>query len=520
MAEWKKVVVSGSAAELASINVTNAVTASYFVGDGSGLTGVQASGLNIEGFTNGTGITVAATDKLLLSDAGTEKYITVSQLFDTSDFDSEVGAVIAASNVVDLADVNDAGSGEIITDAERTKLSGIADGAEVNTVDSVNTQTGAVVLDADDISDSSTTNKFTTSAEITKLAGIETGADVTDTTNVRGAGALMDDEVTNLAQVKAFDSSDYATAAQGALADSALQDITGESVTDLTDVTSAGSGAIITTTERSKLNGIAAGAEVNVDTNITVVENTSTVEIQSSTGTNDEILAATTSAAGVMSSADKTKLDGIETNADVTDVANVEAALGSISVTATSDVTSVGSGAIITSTERTKLNGIETNADVTDSTNVQAAGALMDSELTNESAVKAINQGLTTSSDVSFRNIVATGDLTVQGTLTSVQTTNLNVEDQIVLIGSGSTDARDAGFVFGGSNGTANSGDAFFYDMDTDRPAWSSDDVAWNATSIAPTAFIPRVFDSDLAHTPIAERGSIKVEATDIYIYV
>jgi chemotaxis protein histidine kinase CheA len=57
----------------------------------------------------------------------------------------------------------------------------------------------------------------------TKLDGIEAGADVTDTANVTAAGALMDSEVTNLAQVKEFDSSDYATAAQGALAASATQ---------------------------------------------------------------------------------------------------------------------------------------------------------------------------------------------------------------------------------------------------------------------------------------------------------
>jgi hypothetical protein len=48
----------------------------------------------------------------------------------------------------------------------------------------VNSQTGVVVLDADDISDAATTNKFTTAADITKLAGIETGADVTDAANV------------------------------------------------------------------------------------------------------------------------------------------------------------------------------------------------------------------------------------------------------------------------------------------------------------------------------------------------
>src|SRR5210317_998653 len=108
-------------------------------------------------------------------------------------------------------------------------------------VQSVNTATGAVVLDADDIDDSSTSHKFVTASDITnlgnlsgtntgdqdlssyqlqptesafvdgdktKLDGIEASADVTDTANVTAAGALMDSEVTNLAQVKAFNSSD------------------------------------------------------------------------------------------------------------------------------------------------------------------------------------------------------------------------------------------------------------------------------------------------------------------------
>jgi hypothetical protein len=66
-----------------------------------------------------------------------------------------------------------------------------------------------------------TTNDFT-DADHSKLNGIEASADVTDVTNVTAAGALMDSEVTNLAQVKAFSSSDYATAAQGTLATNAL----------------------------------------------------------------------------------------------------------------------------------------------------------------------------------------------------------------------------------------------------------------------------------------------------------
>ena len=132
-------------------------------------------------------------------------------------------------------------------------------------VQSVNTATGAVVLDADDIDDASTTNKFVTAADITnlgnlsgtntgdqdlssyqlqpsegafvdgdktKLDGIEALADVTDATNVEAAGALMDSEVTNLAQVKSFDSADYATAAQGTLADSALQSLAAGALSD------------------------------------------------------------------------------------------------------------------------------------------------------------------------------------------------------------------------------------------------------------------------------------------------
>jgi hypothetical protein len=68
-------------------------------------------------------------------------------------------------------------------------------GREAAPVDSVNTQTGAVVLDADDIDDTSTTNKFTNAADISRLSAVEAGADVTDTANVQAAGALMDSEV-------------------------------------------------------------------------------------------------------------------------------------------------------------------------------------------------------------------------------------------------------------------------------------------------------------------------------------
>lgn len=58
----------------------------------------------------------------------------------------------------------------------------------------------------------------------------------------------------------------------------------------------------------------------------------------------------------------------------------------------------------------TKLDGIETSADVTDTTNVTAAGALMDSELTDIVAVKALNQGVATTDSPTFAGLTVDTD--------------------------------------------------------------------------------------------------------------
>jgi hypothetical protein len=55
-----------------------------------------------------------------------------------------------------------------------------------------------------------------------------------------------------------------------------------------------------------------------------------------------------------------------------------------------------------TSAEETKLNDIETLADVTDSTNVTAAGALMDSELASIADVKALDQSVVSGATPTF----------------------------------------------------------------------------------------------------------------------
>ena len=162
----------------------------------------------------------------------------------------------------------------------------------------------------------------------TKLDGIEASADVTDTTNVTSAGALMDGEVTNLAQVKAFDTTDYATAAQGATADSASQATGVEDNADVTDtanVTAAGalmdselasitdvkaldqsvvSGATPTFTTTNFTD--ATNKRLMTDAQETVLDNTS------NTNTGDEAAASTTVAGVVELDTDAEFTDGTD----------------------------------------------------------------------------------------------------------------------------------------------------------------------------------------------------------------
>jgi hypothetical protein len=94
-----------------------------------------------------------------------------------------------------------------------------------------------------------------------------------------------------------------------------LGHVTSVSARNLSNATTSAAG-VMSAADKTKLDGIAAGAQVNVGTNIAQgTRTTTTVPITSSTGSNATLQVATTALAGVMSSADKTKLDGIATGA-------------------------------------------------------------------------------------------------------------------------------------------------------------------------------------------------------------
>ena len=117
---------------------------------------------------------------------------------------------------------------------------------------------------------------------------------------------------------------------------------------------------------------------------------------------------------------DGTKLDGIESGATADQTAaEIKTAYES----------NLNTNAF-TDADESKLDGIEASADVTDTANVTAAGALMDSELTSEASVKALNQGVATTDSPSFAGLTTAG-LTLGATAITATGTELNYVDGV-----------------------------------------------------------------------------------------
>lgn len=98
---------------------------------------------------------------------------------------------------------------------------------------------------------------------------------------------------------------------------------------------------------------------------------------------------------------------------------------------AASDIQQPPSEGAFADGDKTKLDGIEASADVTDTANVTAAGALMDSELTSEASVKAIDQGLATTDSPTFAGLTSNGDIVFEGATNDGFETTVTVADPL-----------------------------------------------------------------------------------------
>ena len=220
MATYNVTTNFGAKDDLASGNAAKKIKGSEFTTEFNNI----ATGVNSKANTTTVNaVTTTANAALPKTGGAMTGAITTNSTFDGVDVATRNGVLTTTTNTANAAlpKAGGAMTGAITTNStfdgrdvatDGTKLDGIEASA---TADQTPAEIRAAVEAATD------SNVFT-DADHTKLNAIEASADVTDTANVTAAGALMDSEVTNLAQVKAFDSTDYATAAQGTLATNAL----------------------------------------------------------------------------------------------------------------------------------------------------------------------------------------------------------------------------------------------------------------------------------------------------------
>lgn len=148
-------------------------------------------------------------------------------------------------------------------------------------VDSVNGQTGVVVLDAADV-----------------------GADAAGT----AAAAVS-------AHVAATNPHpEYLTPAEGDAAYTPIAHV-GAGGAAHANAVAAGAAGFMTGADKTKLDGVEAGAQVNAPTDLSVGYSSGYVTLNSSTGADTALDAATAVVAGVMTAADKAKLNGVATGA-------------------------------------------------------------------------------------------------------------------------------------------------------------------------------------------------------------
>ena len=126
--------------------------------------------------------------------------------------------------------------------------------------------------------------------------------------------------------------------------------------------------------------------------------------------------------------------------------------------------------------------------------------------------------GVGTNDSPQFTNLTLTGNLTVQGTTTSIETANLLVEDKFILLNSGSANPDVGGIIIDEGSGN---GHAFIFNNSSQRFGFTGS-LSHDATTATPSAFAAAVVDIDAGHADISEyqkNGNIKVDSGTIYIY-
>ena len=520
MATWKKVLVSGSAIEVSQLNVgpnqqitptqaTTFLSGSFtgsFTGNGAGLTGVTATAV----FPTTLLTPITSATQVFVND-GANKYATVGQ-FTASAYAGVSGDItINAAGVAAIA-ANSVALGTDTTGdyvASITSGNGLTGGASgEGSTPTLAVGAGThITVNADDVAVNTTTLTPAISGSIFS----QVSGDVTIT-----AGGV-------------------ATIAANSVA--LGTDTTGNYVQDIT----AGAGI-------NTLSGASEGTQQTISVNSGSMLPYYSGSIFSTVSGDITITAAGVSAIGT----------GVIVNADVNAAAAIAASkinFSGTSFVSASVLSSPAQGQALLTTNGVAGSTIDlgletgdsptfagltiTNGNVainnTTSTALTTTGTTAAVFNANATTVNAFGAGTTISIGAATGNttvnnsLVVTGNLTVNGTTTTIDTTNVTVEDRFIVLnhGSGSVSpTSEGGIIIEGT--TPDVGSAFYFDGDTIGRWGIAPGVSATAASVAANSFMVSVSGSTAAPTGDPFYGGstngfgnmhVNTSTGDIFIY-
>lgn len=619
MAQWRKVLVSGSAAHVSSVEVGtldgtsgtiinnssiagSRITGSFtgsFVGDGTNLTGITATSLDIDAFGSDlTSATLAVSDLILVSDGGTDGRANIGDLATPLagtglEADSNTIRIAAAAagnglsggagsalaldlNELTAADVNVANDSIVLIDADDSngsKKESVADfvdaingtgiaassgqlsvaAAQTSITSVINSSLGKIGTAADQeyikfdtanevnvhVNDSEKLSVTATGVDITGdltlagavsassgITGSFTGSFVGDGSNLTGVGFQIDELSNTLTAVAQTDllvvadadaSNEEKKITFSNLEDQILANINSES----SEVAAAAGGRITIADNAvtlAKLAGITRGSiivgdasgdpaalDVNDDGKILVGDGN---DVNSVAVSGDVALANNGAVTIADNAVTLAKMAGLARgNIILGDSSGDPSALsaggnGQILVGDGNDLASVAvSGDIaLANNGAVTLASAQTNIETIYNTSLIIGRAANDTTInftTDDQIV--FDQGSTEAMKIDSTGVTVAGNLTVNGTTTTISSTNLLVKDPFVFAASGSAGSNvDGGLIVqeGAAEGT---GSAFYHDTTDNRwaVAKSVEQKATAVTALEHVVTVKQLGDND-----------------------
>lgn len=493
MATWKKIIVSGSNAELAQVTasvgvlvgsnqvigttqvatkLTGSFTGSFtgvHVGDGTGLTGVTAT----PSFPTNATTNLASTDKFFVND-------------DPGDATSGNKKITYSNLLTDLAGTNLAvESSDSLTLA--TTITGLTSVTSTSFTGSIQgtATTASYVLNAVSSSFATTASRalVATSASYaaipqfptTTVSNLNTttyffinqdpllGFDNNANRSVQWSDLIIDLAGSNLTTTN--DSIDLATTITGLTSVSSTS-FTGSLQGSASYALTASYAANVPTTASYALQAMSSSFATNASTASYVLNSVSSsyagnanlINTTTTTGNNSYYVPFVASSTGTTGETLRVHNSlSINPSTDVVTFAG-DIAVNGGDITTTSATFNVG-------TTATTINLGTVNAGT-------------------------VNIGNASSTTTIGKDLIVSGDMTVNGTITNLNVNNVNIEDQMILLASGSLTGLDAGII--ASSGSLGVGSALYHDIDVSRWAVAKG-ISATATTVAPLEYVTTV---------------------------